>query len=224
MYLHIKELLSRDAALATAAALASAPFEDGKASAGGAAREVKHNEQLAENHPLSKKHAHTVFQALSACQPFRAAAVPHTILPLRFCRYTEGMAYGNHLDAPMLSTASGPLRTDLSLTIWLSDENSYDGGELVMRRQDGTERVVKGQAGDAVLYSSSTLHRVNPVTRGARIVAISWLQSAIPSDEQRDILFQLTRIATSIHGKVPSEELTALHQVHQRLTRMWTQC
>lgn len=220
--LELTGLVPRDTALAIAAAMADAPFRDGKASATGRAREVKHNEQLSEDDPLSKEHAHTLFAALSACAPFRAAAIPHTILPLRFCRYREGMGYGDHLDAPVLSTASGPLRSDLSLTIWLSDAASYDGGELVMHGIDGATRTIKGDAGDAVLYSSSTLHRVNPVTRGERVVAITWMQSVVADDEQRDILFQLVQLATKLQDR--PEEVTALHHLNHRLTRMWAQC
>lgn len=221
--LELEGLVPADEARAMAAELADAPFADGRATASGRARAVKHNEQLAEDHPLSKKHAHRLFVALSSSAPFRAAAVPHTLLPLRFCRYRPGMAYGDHLDAPLLSTASSLLRTDLSLTIWLSDPADYDGGELVMRRDDGTERAFKGAAGDATLYSSNTLHRVEPVTRGQRLVAISWLQSAIPDDTRRALLFELTQIATRLQTAAP-DEMAALHHLHQRLTRMWSQC
>ncbi|MCB9679563.1 MAG: Fe2+-dependent dioxygenase [Alphaproteobacteria bacterium] len=219
--LELEGLLDPGQAAAIASRLATAPFGDGRATAHGPARGAKHNEQLDREHPVSQELGATVLAALSQSPVFRAAAMPHTILPVCFARYLPGMEYGTHLDRPVLVTPGGPVRTDLSVTVWLNGPDAYDGGELVVSTPGG-ERRLRGRAGDAVVYPSDTLHRVTPVTRGERLVAITWLQSLVPSAEQRQILFDLAMLATRLAAIGTEDDVLAAHHVHHRLTRMWS--
>lgn len=219
MLTRLRALITPEAAADIVRNLGDAPFEDGKRTATGAARAVKNNLQLPVGDPTSQRLANVLLAALSSHQVFRAVALPHTILPLRFCKYLTGMEYGEHLDLPVMGTAGGPFRTDLSLTVWLSPRDSYDGGELVFRG-DGGEFTVKGNAGDAVVYASTSLHRVTRVTRGERVVAISWIQSLVRSEEQRAILFALAELT---NDGDPRQSGRVRHIQHQ-LLRMWAQC
>ena len=155
----IKGLLEATAAKELVDALSGAPFVDGAATAQGATKTVKHSLQLPVEHALSQKLGRVILARLNTSDAFKAAAVPHTILPLRFCRYDVDMAYGTHLDLPIMGTPSGSIRTDLSMTVFLTDPNDYDGGVLVFESEYGTKSV-RGAAGDAVIYPSSLLHRV----------------------------------------------------------------
>ncbi len=223
MLLELHQVLSRELAAEIATALEAAPFSDGKTSAHGAARDAKNNLQLDPADPLAQRLGGRVLTALAQHDTFKAAAIPRTILPLIFARYTGGMQYGRHLDLPLMCTPSGPLRTDLSLTVWLSPKDSYGGGELIIDG-DGGERCVKCEAGDAVLYSSSSLHRVAPVTSGERVVAISWIQSLVRDPEHRSILYGLSESATTLEREGPAAEAARLRQLQHRLLRLWAEC
>lgn len=224
MWIEIRGLLAPNTASEIATSLAEAPFADGSATAHGGAREVKNNQQLNPGHPLAKSHGATVLAALSKNEAFKAAVLPRSILPMIFCRYLEGMAYGEHLDLPVMGMQTGPLRTDMSMTIWLSPKDSYDGGELTMRG-DGGERAFKGEAGDALVYPSSTLHRVAPVTRGQRLVAITWIQSLVRDAQQRSILLGLAETARSLVQRGGADaEVARLRQIQYQLMRLWTDC
>ena len=162
-----------------------------------------------------------ILARLNTSDAFKAAAVPHTILPLRFCRYDVGMAYGTHLDLPIMGTASGSIRTDLSMTVFLTDPNDYEGGALVFESEYGTKSV-RGAAGDAVIYPSSLLHRVEPVTQGSRMVAISWMQSMVRDPAARKILFDIVQVASKLEQTAAnSPESLLLRQAHYNLLRMW---
>lgn len=221
---HLRGLVPADVVARVAAALADAPFGDGRSTAHGAARDSKRNLQLDPAHPVAREQGAALVAALNRSEAFMSSALPHTILPLTFARYDVGMTYGDHLDLPVVGTASGPLRTDLSLTVFLSPPDSYDGGELVLPGDDGPRRI-KGDAGDAFLYPSHTLHRVEPVTRGHRLVAITWIQSLVRDGEARAILASLASSLVAMHDAGASEaELVKLRQVQHRLLRRWSTC
>ncbi len=222
MLVELREVLSRELAAEIAGALAAAPFGDGKTTAHGLARDAKHNQQLDPADPLAQRLGGQVLAALAQHDTFKSAAIPRTILPLLFARYCEGMEYGAHLDLPLMGTPAGPLRTDLSLTVWLSPKAAYDGGELVFDL-DGTTCAVKCEAGDAILYPSGTLHRVAPVTRGERLVAVSWIQSLVRDPEHRAILHGLSQSASALEEQC-NAEAPRLRQLQYRLLRLWAEC
>jgi PKHD-type hydroxylase len=223
MLLQLKDLLTAELAGRIVSELADAPFVEGKATAHGPARSAKDNLQLDPAHPISQRLGGLVLAELGRNESFKAAAVPHTILPMRFCRYTEGMRYGEHLDLPVMATSTGPLRTDLSVTVWLTPSDSYDGGELVLFGDAGG-RKLKGDVGDAIIYSSDTRHAVAPVTRGERLVAISWIQSMVRDEAQRRILFELAQTTAQLRGGEVGEQVGRLDQIHHRLLRLWAEC
>lgn len=224
MLLELRGLLSPQAASDAVTELSRAPFVDGKSTAFGSARGVKNNLQLDPQHRVSQALGGGLVNALGKNELFKAGVLPHTIYPFMFCRYSDGMAYGEHLDVPILKTNTGPFRSDLAITVWLSPRDTYDGGELVVQSEMG-ERVFKGDAGDAIIYPSSTLHRVSPVTRGERVVGISWIQSLIRVGSHRAILLSLAEAMGSLADRADADaEVTRLRQIHYRLVRLWAEC
>ncbi len=165
-------------------------FQDGRSTAGWHAKLVKNNEQLKVSGGQAEGLRAEVEKALTEHPLFQMAVRPAKVTPLIFSRYRDGMTYGNHVDDPVMGRGAGRLRTDVSFTLFLDDPDSYDGGELVTETTAG-EQSYKLPAGAAVVYPSSTLHRVDPVTRGQRRVAIGWAQSTIREPAQREVLFDL---------------------------------
>jgi PKHD-type hydroxylase len=205
------------------AKLEGAPWEDGKSTAHGRARDVKHNLVVPSEHEASRHAGRPILECLARHEGFRAAALPKTILPLKFCRYDAGMGYGAHLDLPMMGTARGAIRTDISMTIYLSDPDAYAGGDLVFETDYGVHRM-RGGAGDAVLYPASTLHAVEPVEHGTRLVAITWVQSAVRDPAQRRILFDIAQVATALETEdARAEEVLKLRKSHYNLLRAWAE-
>lgn len=221
MLIHFPDLLDEATLSEVTAALADADWVDGKSSAHGSAREVKNNQVVPVDHPVSKAAGQKLLARLGAHDAFRAAALPRTVMPFQFCRYDPGMQYGDHLDLPLMGTASGAVRTDLSMTLFLSAPDSYKGGSLVFESGYG-RHVVRGAAGEAVLYPSSTLHRVEPVSEGRRLVAITWMQSMVRDVTQRQILFKLAQSATQLEAK--GDPLAAdIRHAQYNLLRMWAE-
>jgi len=174
----ITNLLTDAQVQACRTALDQAEWDDGRRTAGHQAAKVKDNQQLPADSPVGRQLGDGIVELLSRQPLFLSAALPLKILPPRFNRYGEGRHYGNHIDAAIFSVPGTPhrIRSDLSATVFLSDPASYDGGELII--QDGeTQRCVKLPAGHMVLYPSTYLHRVTPVTRGARVAAFFWIHS-----------------------------------------------
>lgn len=201
-------------------ALENGVFVDGVLSSGWASRLVKHNEQLAAG-PALKAAQDLFVAALSANPVFAAAVLPHRFAPPLFARYTPGMAFGSHMDNAVM----GPdhMRSDVSVTLFLTEPDSYDGGELVMETTGG-EAAYKLAAGSAVVYPTTVLHRVEPVTRGTREVAVTWAQSLVRRADQREILFDLDRTARALFergGK--SVEFDLLNKSSANLRRMWVE-
>lgn len=224
MLFQLNQLLDRSEARDFCERLASARFEDGRATARGSTREVKNNLQVPPEDPVGRELAQRLRERLQTNETFSHVAMPKRMLPLRFCKYEVGMAYGDHLDIPLMPMPGGqPLRTDVSMTVFLTDPNEYEGGALVFESEFGT-KTIRGGAGDAVLYPSNTLHRVEAVTRGARVVAITWIESLVREAQKRRVLWELVdnvRRLERTHG--PTNETRALRQTHYNLTRMWAE-
>lgn len=222
MIVTLPDLLDRSTLDAVREALKPAPWQDGKSSAHGKAREAKHNLVVPLEHAASVAAGRLLLERFSQHEGFRAAALPKVIMPLKFCRYDTGMGYGDHLDLPLMGTATGGIRTDISATVFLSDSADYDGGDLVFESEYGTQRV-RGQAGEAVLYPASTLHRVDPVVRGSRLVAITWIQSLIRDAAKRKIVFDLAQTATALDAAGSDEHSRTVRQSQFNLLRMWAE-
>jgi PKHD-type hydroxylase len=224
MLLHIPEIFNPSQVETLRNALQSGPWVDGAASAGPLAAEAKHNLQFsteAEEYPSLAK---TIAAALERHPLFLSAALPQFILPFMFNRYTGGGNYSDHIDnAIQTDRNSGQrLRTDISVTVFLSDPESYEGGDLIIEDTYGAHEV-KLPAGDAIIYPSSSLHRVEPVTSGERIAAFSWVQSLVPDAWQRNMLFNLDMTLIKLRSQVGnSEEIVALTGHYHNLLRQWS--
>lgn len=223
MILCIGDILSDEQLKRVRAALDASAFDDGRKTAGWHAKLVKNNEQMQMGNEAAKALRAEVEQALTQHPLFQMAARPAKMTPLMFSRYRDGMTYGNHVDDPVMGRGPGRLRTDLSFTLFLDDPESYDGGELVTDTSAG-EQSYKLPAGSAVIYPSSTLHRVEPVSRGQRRVAIGWVQSTIRDPAQREVLFDLDTARRQLferEGK--SAEFDLLTKSLANLQRFWAE-
>lgn len=217
MMLVIDGLFDRGTIAALREAAEALEFVDGAATAGAMARRVKANDQATaspERDALLEKVSVTVM----GHPVFRSAARPHRMSPLIVSRYCEGQTYGLHVDDALMRG----LRTDLSFTLFLTDPGSYDGGALVV--EDGFEaRAIKLGAGEMFLYPSTTLHRVEPVTRGARLAVVGWVQSRVRDAGRREILFDLDRSIADLQAGGASDLLDRLAKTRSNLLRMWAE-
>lgn len=203
--------------------VASMPFVPGAATAGSRAKRVKNNEQVSTEHEERRIVHEIVLAALMRSKLFNRVALPKRLRPPLISRYRTGMSYGLHVDNALMGSKLARERSDISLTVFISDINEYDGGELVIHSPFGIQEV-KLPAGSAVVYPSSTLHEVAEVTRGERLVAVSWGQSYVRDDRQREILAQIAQIKDLLSAKAPDLKETDLaHQVHTNLLRMWAE-
>ena len=149
--------------------------------------------------------------------------MPHRIAAPFYARYETGMEYGEHIDDPIMGVGSDRYRSDLAMTIFLNPPDEYDGGELVVNTSFG-EQKIKYDAGDAVLYPATTHHRVSNVTKGERLVAVTWIQSLIRDNEQRELLYQLSKSREKMLRNDPSSEDTKrIDNVYVNLVRMWSE-
>ena len=220
MFLHLQQVLTAEELSAIRTALETADFQDGRTTASGPARLVKNNAQLIPSqHPALQAVDVLLTQALARHQLFHASLLPRNLVPFRISRYDTGMSYGLHVDGPIMEQP--PVRTDVSLTLFLNDPTEYEGGELIIRSDVG-ELSYKLNAGDAIAYPSQYLHRVADVRSGRRIVAVTWVQSAVRNAQQRDLLLQLNTLCSLASARDPhSEETTLAFQVYSNLVRMW---
>jgi PKHD-type hydroxylase len=202
--------------------LARARFVDGRLSAGQVARRVKNNQEvdrqaLGDLEPLNN----LVMGKLVQHPLYRSAALALRVAAPYYARYTPGMQYGEHVDDPIMGSDGQLYRSDLSITVFLSEPSDYDGGELVVNTSFG-EQAVKFAAGDAVLYPSSSLHRVATVTRGERLVAVTWLQSLVRDPAQRELLHELNTVREQLLASAPeSEHAKLVNKTYVNLVRMW---
>jgi PKHD-type hydroxylase len=224
MILCIADVLSRDEVTDLRRTLERAAFEDGRATAGWNARDVKLNTQLAPRSPQARALARVVAGALRRSPVFELAVRPKTVRPILFSRYEAGMQYGTHVDDALMGRGTArAARSDVSFTVFLADPGSYDGGELVMEGTQG-EQAFKLDPGAVVAYPSSSLHRVEPVTRGVRLAAVGWAQSLVRDPARRELLFDLDTARRALferHGK--TREFDLLSKTFANLLRMWAE-
>ncbi len=227
MLLHIDRVLSPEEAAACKAALEQAEWVDGRLTAGYQSARTKHNLQLPESHPLARELSERIIGVLERNPLFMGAALPLKVFPPLFNRYEGGQSFGTHVDNAIRqvrdSGGGQRVRTDLSATLFLTEPEEYEGGELIIEDTYGTQSV-KLPAGHMVLYPGTSLHHVRPVTRGARISSFFWIQSMIRGDAERTLLFDLDmaiqRLAAASPDHPSSVQLTG---VYHNLIRMWAE-
>lgn len=225
MLLHIPQLLTPEQVRWCRALMDRAPWVDGSVTAGHQSLLAKNNQQIPVDAPEARAMSEMMAQALKANSTFFSAALPLRILPPLFNRYGVGEYFGNHVDNSIryVPDTQVAVRTDVSTTVFLSDPDEYDGGELVVDDTYGEHRV-KLPAGDAVVYPSTSLHRVTEVTRGMRQASFLWTQSLIRSDAQRALLFDLDQSIIHFTEAMPnSPGLLNLTSCYHNLLRMWSE-
>lgn len=224
MLLHIPNVLTPAQVAGFRARLDAAQWIDGRQTVGHLGAQTKRNEQLPEDSPLRRELGETLLLALARHPLFFSAALPLKYLPPRFNRYTGGGTYGFHVDGAVMNLSQGEqLRSDVSCTLFLNPPDEYDGGELVISDTYG-EHAVKLPAGDLILYPSSSLHQVTPVTRGARLASFFWVQSMVRDDTRRRMLFELdSSIETLRQGNADAGAVLQLTGVYHNLLRQWAE-
>ncbi|WP_354372886.1 Fe2+-dependent dioxygenase [Variovorax paradoxus] len=225
MMLHVPDVLSAAQVREMRAALDTTNWIDGRETVGEQGAQVKRNRQLPESSPIGRELGSAVLAALSRHALFFAAALPLRFVPPLFNRYEGGEHYGVHVDGAVRALPEGgqQLRTDLSCTLFLCDPEEYDGGELEVIDTYGSHEV-KLPAGDLILYPASSLHRVHPVTRGARVCSFFWLQSMVRSDQQRAMLFELDQNIQKLRARLGEcDETVALTGHYHNLLRLWSE-
>ncbi len=202
--------------------MATANFHQGTASAGSEAIRVKNNHEMFISEVETQRLNNLVMGKLVQNPTYIAAAFAKRIAAPFYAKYTKGMHYGNHIDDPVMGPANQRYRTDVSITIFLNDPDAYDGGELIISTAFGEQRV-KLNAGDVVMYPSSSTHQVAEVTSGERLVAVTWLQSTIRDPARREILYNLSQARETMIKTVPeSAELEQVSNSYVNLLRMWS--
>ena len=223
MLLHIPKVLTARQVAHCRTLLDDAKWVDGRETSGHLAARVKHNRQVDEATPEAREMGSIVVSALERTPLFMAAALPLRVFPPLFNRYEPSMAFGAHVDNAIRELTSSPLRvrTDLSATLFLSAPEEYDGGELVVDDTYGAHSV-KLPAGDMILYPATSLHRVVPVTRGARLASIFWVQSMVRDDGERSLLFDLDMAISQVSETTPDNPgIVALTSCYHNLLRRW---
>lgn len=220
----VPAVLTSAETVACVAALEAADWVDGKATAGLQSAPVKDNAQLPEGSAVAREWGARVLDALGRAPLFVSAALPHRTFPPLFNRYAGGQSFGTHIDNAIRPVRGTPvkLRTDLSATLFLSDPAGYDGGELVIETAYGGQ-AIKLAAGDLVLYPASSLHRVEPVTRGCRLASFFWIQSMVRDDAARATLFDLDQTIQSLADErgLGDAHVVQLTGLYHNLVRRW---
>jgi PKHD-type hydroxylase len=225
MLLQIPQVVSPEQVAHIRRQLGTADWVDGRVTAGRQSALVKDNLQLPGDHPVAAELGDAILAALQASALFASAALPLRVFPPLFNRYSGGQAFGNHVDNAIRQIGGTPLRirTDLSATLFLADPDEYDGGELVVEDTYGVH-AIKLPAGHLALYPSSSLHRVEAVTRGERLAAFFWVQSMIRGDAERTILFDLDTAIQRLGVDVPTHpSIVELTAVYHNLVRRWAE-
>ena len=226
MLISIDSVLTKDVVGQFREALRHARWLDGKHTAGTQASSVKVNQQIDDQSKSAAELRQKILTLLGQHQLFLSAALPNKILPPTFSRYGAGHRYGAHRDNPIMPTggADRMLRTDLSATLFLSEPDEYDGGELTIESTYGTQEIKLG-AGDMILYPSGSQHHVTPVIRGTRLCALLWIQSMIRDNHQRLLLFDLDQSIQALTRQQGGEdtEVQRLTGVYHNLVRMWAE-
>jgi PKHD-type hydroxylase len=226
MLLHVREVLTPAELREARALLAAAPWADGRATAGVQSAQAKNNQQLPQDGEATRALQRIVLAGLNRHATFFSAALPKRVFPPLFNRYGGAAnAFGNHVDNAVrfVPGASGErVRTDVSCTLFLAEPGEYDGGELVVEDTFGAQRV-KLAAGDMVLYPGTSVHRVEPVTRGYRLASFFWIESMVRSDEQRRLLFEMDAHLMRLRAQVGETDpaVIGLTGTYHNLLRMW---
>lgn len=224
MLLHIPEVFSKAQVLALRQVLDDGDWVDGATSAGPLAAKAKRNQQFSTDSADYSALSQSVVDALTQHPLFISAALPQQLLPAMFNRYRDGNTYGNHVDNAIQTNARNGerVRTDISITVFLSEPEDYTGGELVIEDTYGSHEV-KLPAGDAIIYPSSSLHRVEAVTEGVRVASFLWAQSLVRDAWQRNMLFELDMTLLKLRGQLGnSQEIVALTGHYHNLLRQWS--
>lgn len=226
MLVKVEAVLSKEEVAHCRSVLEGTQWVDGKITAGAQSALAKHNLQVPEDAPQARALGELVLRALARSQGFNSAAVPFRVFPPLFNRYDVGMSFGAHVDNAIRFIA-GPnvrVRTDLSATLFLSEPEAYDGGELVIEDTYGTQSV-KFAAGDMVLYPATSLHRVEEITRGSRWASFFWIQSMVKDDGARTLLYQLDQsiIKTRADLGDKHDAVLGLTAVYHNLLRKWAE-
>lgn len=225
MVVQVPNVLSAEEVAAARRALDQVEWVDGRITAGAQSARVKHNQQIPEAHPVAQQLGEMILAQLQRHPLFMSAALPLRVFPPMFNRYQGGESFGNHVDNSIrqVTGTSHRIRTDLSATLFLSAPDEYDGGELLVEDTFGVHSV-KLPAGHMVLYPASSLHRVQPVSRGARVSSFFWIQSMIRDDGARTLLFDLDTAIQRLsqdHPEHPSS--VQLTGVYHNLIRRWAE-
>ena len=224
MLIPITAVLSKDEVRQFRQQLDAAEWQDGQQTAGTLARSVKRNQQLADGSPLAVELGNIILRKLASHPNFISAALPSRIYPPKFNRYSGGGTYGAHVDSAVMLVPGThvSVRSDLSATLFLAEPDEYEGGELQIEGPFGIQ-AVKLEAGDMVLYPSSSLHQVTPVTEGARVASFFWIQSLVQNDSSRTLLFDLDQSIQSIAPTLAADDprLLKLTGVYHNLLRQW---
>ena len=219
MILLVKDVLSQEDLAAIRPALEDGKFQDGRETAGWHARLTKSNEQADRADAQLQRIAELVATRLRQHELFSLAVRPKALAPVMISRYAQGASYGTHVDDALM----GALRSDVSFTVFLSAPDEYDGGELVLERPEGEQEFKLGP-GEAVLYPSTSLHRVNRVERGARLVAVGWAQSLVRRPDRRELLFDLDTARRRLFAREgKSAEFDLLSKCLANLLRDWAE-
>ncbi|NMG67115.1 Fe2+-dependent dioxygenase [Azoarcus indigens] len=225
MMLHVPEVLTRDELAECRQLLFAADWENGLVTAGAQAAQVKRNRQLPENTATLRRLREIVTAALMRNPLFFSAALPNRILPPYFNRYEGGEEFGNHVDNAIRRPWGSEIniRSDVSTTLFFTDPDEYEGGDLIVEDSYGTHSA-KLPAGDAIVYPSTSLHRVEPVTAGARVCSFLWTQSMVRDDWKRNMMFDLDCTIQKLRARVgDNEEVVALTSHYHNLLRMWAE-
>ena len=224
MLIAVPDLLSPAEVADIRAIIDAAEWIDGNATSGHQSALAKHNEQLPEDGDAAKQAGRLILEALGRSPIFFASALPLKIYPPLFNRYGAGQAFDTHVDnAIRLKRGSDfRIRSDLSITVFLEASEDYDGGELLVEDHYGVQRI-KLPAGHAVVYPSSSLHRVTPITRGRRVASFFWLQSMVRDAEKRRTLFDLDRAVQRLTGSLGGKDRSVIELtgVYHNLLRLW---
>ena len=222
MLLAIKKVLNAQQLTVVQKLLENAQFVDGKLSAGKEAKAVKNNEELDQQSPLHQQLNNIVMSSLVQNEAYQRAAFPSRISTPFYARYGKGMTYGFHVDNPVMGPYGQQYRTDVSTTVFLNDKDAYQGGEITIQTAFG-EQQIKLEAGDAIVYPSSSLHQVNEITQGQRLVAVIWAQSMVRDPAKRELLYELSGAREILLDKQPeADETRHVSNVYSNLVRRWS--
>ena len=223
MLIVLENVLTSEEIIAVRQAVDRAQYVPGAVSAGEGSKMRKHNLQISEQDSCLAGLQKTIIGALARHQVFQFLAVPKHIMPPMFNRYDVGMHYQDHVDFSLVGSPGNKIRTDLSMTLFLSGTDEYDGGELVVESVDG-EQNIKLNKNQAIIYPSGQLHRANPVTRGTRLAAITTIQSFIRDENKRELLADVMKLARAVQDRVPqSDEARLANKIHANLLRLWAE-